>query len=60
MGSYQVGQKVYWNDPDGGIASGPGTITDILTVGGICNDDTIICLRMNDDGEAEVLPHELE
>ena len=47
-----IGQRVKWNDPDGGICSGPGTVIG-LREGGIVN------LRKDDGGEADVLAHEV-
>ena len=48
-----IGQRVKWNDPDGDICSGPGTVIRL-------GEDGIINLRNDDGGELEVLAHEID
>jgi hypothetical protein len=52
---FKVGDKVFWNDPDGST-SGPGTVAHVQNE----EEDAIISLAMDDGGEVEALPHELE
>lgn len=52
-----VGSRVYWTDPDAGIASGPGTVTALQH--DPVEADSVISLVMDDGGEAEVLRHEV-
>ena len=49
----KIGDRVYWNDPDGGLCSGWGRVVDI----GDDNDrDTIVFLdKENGDGVAAFL-----
>ena len=57
---FKVGQRVYWNDPDGGICSGFGTITAIRGDGdpdGL--EDQIFTLRMVGGSETEAVMSEL-
>lgn len=56
-GTIKVGDRVFWNDPDDGLASGYGTITALLYEP--VDEDTIISIRKDDGGEAEALAHEL-
>jgi hypothetical protein len=53
----KAGDRVHWTDPDGGLASGNGTITRLQYEP--VDEDTIISLRMDDGGEVEALRHEL-
>lgn len=48
----RIGQRVNWNDPDGGTCSDPGTVIGL-------GEDGIVNLRKDDGGEAEVLAHEI-
>ena len=62
MTSVQIGQRVYWYDPGDGLASGNGTVVSIGVDDGepIVPDETVIALKMDDGGEAEVLLQELD
>jgi hypothetical protein len=51
------GDRVYWTDPDNGIASGPGTVRTIHDVDD--DDDPMLVLDMDDGGVAEVWAHEV-
>lgn len=55
------GDRVQWNDPDEGKCSGRGTVTSIQSqLGCVENTETIICLRMDHGGEAEVTCKEID
>ncbi len=50
------GLRVMWHDPDDGLCSGPGVITSFCDEEG----DECIMVKMDDGGEVEALPDELE
>jgi len=52
------GHRVYWLDPDNGLASGPGTVVWVDPVEPF-DEDAIIKLKMDDEGEVECYLHEL-
>jgi len=56
-----IGARVYWHDPGDDVASGYGTVVSIGVDPGdsIDPDETIIALRLDSGGEAEVLLREL-
>jgi len=55
-----VGDQVFWNDPDQGLSSGIYTIDAVLTENGKLLHGSDICLLKNDAGsQAEVFAHEL-
>ena len=55
-----VGDEVFWNDPDHGISSGIYTIHAIHTESGKLLHSSDVCFLKNDAGsEAEVFAHEL-
>ncbi|MCD2453636.1 hypothetical protein GO003_024975 [Methylicorpusculum oleiharenae] len=55
-----VGDQVFWNDPDQGLSSGIYTIDAVLTENGKLLHGSDICLLKNDVGsQAEVFAHEL-
>jgi hypothetical protein len=57
MTKYNINDEVYWNDPDEGITSGYGTVTDIKAG----QDPAIYVLYMNDGfGMLEAFEHELD
>lgn len=57
---FKVGDRVWWTDPEKGLASGWGKITHIQEeTPGTYDDDAIISLSLEVGGEAEVLPHEI-
>ncbi len=63
MDTVQIGQRVYWHDPDRDEpCSGNGTVVSIGVDDGdpIVPDETIIGLQMDAGGEAEVLLQELD
>lgn len=64
----KTGAKVFWNDPDDGVSSGPGVVTSIQ--GQDCwdeeddgpfevMDDAVISIALDDGGEVEALRHEI-
>tara|TARA_B100000959_G_scaffold276043_1_gene330222 strand:+ start:1059 stop:1256 length:198 start_codon:yes stop_codon:yes gene_type:complete len=55
--SLEIGDEVYWKDPDEGVCSGYGTVTAI--VGEKDLGAAVYRLRMNDGGEIEAFEHEL-
>jgi len=55
-----VGDEVFWNDPDQGISSGIYKIHAIHTESGKLLHSSDVCFLKNDAGsEAEVFAHEL-
>ncbi len=55
-----VGDEVFWNDPDGGLSSGVYKLEAILTENGKLLHKSDVCFLKNDAGsEAEVFAHEL-
>lgn len=50
------GLRVMWNDPDGGLCSGPGVITNYCEEDG----DEFVMVEKDDGGEVEALPQELD
>jgi hypothetical protein len=59
---FKVGDRVHWTDPDeDNPCSGDGVIVHIQGAGEFpVDDETIISLKMDDEGECEVLPHEIK
>ena len=61
---FKVGDKVYWHDPvpmGEGNCSGQGTIVKINADEEFpIDEETIISLKMDDGGEVECLPCEIE
>jgi hypothetical protein len=55
----KIGARVYWNDPDEGVCSGFGVIVDAPPTDEL-EEDSIISLKMDDDGEVEAWLYELE
>lgn len=59
---FKVGDRVYWTDPGDGDAAG-GTFSRWGTIVRLSdeplNEETIISLKMDDEGEVEALAHEL-
>ena len=60
--NFTVGDRVIWHDPDEGLCDGPGTI---VAIGDEDDDevmfpDTVIYLKMDDGGELNCYPCELE
>jgi hypothetical protein len=49
---FNIGDEVYWEDPDEGICSGYGTIIQV-------NGD-IYSIKKHDGGELEAFVHELK
>lgn len=59
--AFQVGDRVYWNDPDNGSGSGVGIITHINAADEReTTDDTIISVDLDCGSEVEALPCELD
>ena len=64
--NFKVGDRVIWYDPDPieGMEAQPGVINWIQVdpddPEAVIGEDTLIALNLNDGGEAEVFPHELE
>lgn len=57
---FNIGDEVFWNDPDQGLSSGIYTIEAILTENGKLLHGSDVCFLKNDAGsEAEVFAHEL-
>jgi len=52
---YQIGDRVFWNDPDNGLCSGEYTISDITQISGDDPEDIEIWLDNNNC----VFAHEL-
>ena len=48
---YNIGDEVFWNDPDEGICSGYGKVTEV--------NGEIYSIKKDDGGELEALEHEL-
>ena len=60
QGALEVGQRVYWSDPDDNLCSGYGTITKINGEDDPdADEDTTAFLAMESGGEVEALLHEL-
>lgn len=55
--SVKVGDRVYWHDPGEDLASGLGTVAALQYEP--VDADTVISLKLDDGGEAEVLLQEL-
>ena len=57
---YNIGDRVYWNDPEG-LTSNHGIIRHVqgLEEGLLPTTDTVIMLEMDGGGEAEVLIREI-
>lgn len=55
----RIGLKVYWNDPDNGSCSGPGTVVEIISQDEEPSDDDIVVVEKDDGGCVEALPQEL-
>lgn len=53
----RVGSRVYWNDPDTDGNSGYGTVVKLQYTP--VDSDTVISLKMDDEGEVEAFRHEL-
>ena len=54
--AYEIGDEVYWTDPDEGIGSGWGKVADRH---GRKGKHQIYILKMRDGGEVECFRHEL-
>lgn len=54
---FKLGDRVYWDDPDGGSCSGFGRIVSLQH--DPPDEETVITLNMEDGGQAEVWPCEL-
>jgi uncharacterized protein YndB with AHSA1/START domain len=52
MHDLKKGDRVYWTDPDPHGNSGRGTVVS-------ADHPEVICLKMDDGGEVEAMPHEL-
>ena len=52
---YNVGDKVYWNDPDRGLCSGYFTVAQVGTIW----DDNVLLLENNYGDTLEVFAHEI-
>ena len=50
-GKPKVGTRVWWDDPDDGICSGAGVVTDV--------SGDVVSLLMDDGGEVEALRSEV-
>jgi len=48
---YEIGDEVYWNDPDEGICSGYGEVTEV--------NGEIYSIKKHDGGEVEAFKDEL-
>ncbi len=48
---YKVGDKVFWADPDDGVCSGYGKVTEV--------NGEIHSIKKDDGGELEAYEHEL-
>ena len=57
MTALEIGDVVYWKDPDEGICSGYGRVTAV--VGDKDLEVVFYRLKMNDGGETEALRSEL-
>jgi hypothetical protein len=57
MKTLKLNQKVFWTDPEG-INSGRGKVTYIQYKP--IDNDTVIALKMEDEGEVECFIHELK
>ena len=55
----QVGDEVFWTDPDEGHSSGYYRVVEVMSEDGKIDDDTIIRLVNHAGSEAEVFNHEL-
>jgi hypothetical protein len=59
--TFADGDRVFWHDPDEEACSGPGTIVDVQAdEDEVVFQDSIVHLKMDDGGEVECFPHELE
>ena len=54
--NFNIGDEVYWNDPDNGICSGLYTITDKLTEDG---ENSVWIISQGYGNSTEVFQHEL-
>ncbi len=52
---FNVGDEVYWTDPDEGVCSGYGIVKDVTPF----KNGEIYCLKMKDGGELDALEEEL-
>jgi hypothetical protein len=59
MTNIEVGDKVYWNDPDQGLSSGVYEVAEIQTESGLIEYPDDIILITNGNSEAQVYLHEL-
>lgn len=50
-GRLKVGTRVWWDDPDDGICSGAGVVTEV--------SGDVVSLQMDDGGEVEALRREV-
>lgn len=59
--AFAVGDRVFWNDPDMGSCSGPGTISGLgLAEGEEMADDTVIHIDKDDGGEVAAVADEVD
>ena len=54
--TFEIGDEVYWKDPDEGICSGYGTVIDKH---GRRGKHRVYVLKMKNGGELECFQHEL-
>lgn len=55
---FQEGDRVHFTDPGEDVSTGPGTVVKVQH--SPVMPDTVISLKMDDEGEVEAFPHELK